>query len=313
MHYYMYYKRELDMSKDWTKWDLFISAFNLSDRLKTIFDKVESEIKCWLVFPEYGFEEYEIPQNVMKYMIEKGSEAEQLIPIIEELSIESFKQRRICVDATGFMRAQLLFLLAYFKKNDFQQVDILYCEPGNYSKKENTSFSEGSLYETRQVIGYQGFSSQTQKKDLLIVSCGYDSQLISRVCQQYENSVIVPLLGFPSLRADMYQESILKTIAVEEPFGSTDLRDPIFAPASDPFETAFAISEYIKQNKSLDIYDHIYLCPLSTKPQVLGMGLVFLNEYENKNVSILYPFSESYSQETSQGISKIWKYTFEFG
>lgn len=309
----MYYKHELDISQDWTKWDLFVSAFNLSDRLKTVFDKVESEIKCWLVFPEYGFKECEIPQNVMKYMIERGSEAEQLIPVIEELSIESYKESRICIDATGFMRAQLLFLLAYFKKNDFQQVDILYCEPGHYSKKENTSFSEGSLYETRQVIGYQGFSSQTQKKDLLIVSCGYDSQLISKVCQQYENSVIVPLLGFPSLRADMYQESILKTIAVEEPFGSTDLRDPIFAPASDPFETAFAISEYIKQNKSLDIYDHIYLCPLSTKPQVLGIGLVFLNEYENKNVSVLYPFSESYSQETSQGISKIWKYTFEFG
>ncbi|GAB3483770.1 hypothetical protein [Marinomonas epiphytica] len=313
MNYYMYYKDELDLTDDWDRWDLFISAFNLSDRLSTVFEKVEADIKCWLVFPEYDFEESELPTGSSMISVESGSEAQQLLPIIQQLSIEEYKTRRICIDATGFMRAQLLFLLAYFKKNGFQQVDVLYCEPGHYSKKENTKFSEGSLYETRQVIGYQGSSSQTQKKDLLIISCGYDSQLISNVCQQYENSVIVPLLGFPSLSADMYQESILRTIAVEEPFGSADLMEPIFSPASDPFETANAISSYIKANDCLDKYEHIYLCPLSTKPQVLGMGLVFLTEYDDKNVSVLYPFSEKYAKETSQGISKIWKYSFEFG
>lgn len=312
MDYYMYYKDELDLSDDWVHWDMFISAFNSSDRLRTVFDKVEADIKCWLVFPEYDFEENELPNDARVISVNEGSEAQQLQPVIQELSLSEYKNRRICIDATGFMRAQLLFLLAYFKKSKFQQVDVLYCEPGHYSKKENTEFSEGSLYSTRQVIGYQGSSSQTQKKDLLIVSCGYDNQLISNVCQKYENSVIVPLLGFPSLRADMYQESILRTIALEEPFGSADHREPIYAPASDPFETAKAISTYINTNNCLSDYEHIYLCPLSTKPQVLGMGLVFLNEYEGKNVSVLYPFSEKYAKETSQGISKIWKYTFEF-
>lgn len=312
MDYYMYYKDELDLSDNWAQWDIFISAFNLSDRLDSVFNKVEADIKCWLVFPEYDFEENELPENAKVIKVNEGTEAKQLQPVIQELSLNEYKNRRVCIDATGFMRAQLLFLLAYFKKSGFEKVDILYCEPGHYSKKENTQFSEGSLYSTRQVIGYQGSSSQTQKKDLLIVSCGYDSQLISNVCQQYENSVIVPLLGFPSLRADMYQESILRTIAIGEPFGSADLREPIYAPASDPFETAFAISTYIKDNNCLDKYEHIYLCPLSTKPQVLGMGLVFLNEYEGHNVSVLYPFSEKYSKETSQGISKIWQYTFEF-
>lgn len=313
MNYYMYYKDELSVEDEWPKWSLFLSAFNLSERLSTVFNKVESNEKFWLIFPEYSFEENELPTDIQTIKAIDGSEAEQIIPIIEELSLIKFKDKSICIDATGFMRAQLLFILAYFKKNNFRKVDILYCEPNHYSRNENTQFSEGALYETRQVIGYQGRSSHSQKKDLLIISCGYDSQLISRVAQQYENSEIVPLLGFPSLRADMFQESILRTIAAEESFAPDSLRKPIFAPASDPFETAFAISEYIKQNKSLDMYDHVYLCPLSTKPQVLGMGLVYLNEFENKNVSVLYPFSEKYSKETSQGISKIWKYTFEFG
>lgn len=110
----------------------------------------------------------------------------------------------------------------------------------------------------------------------------------------------------------MYQESILQTIALGEPFGSADLREPIFAPASDPFETAYAISTYIRTNDCMNKYEHIYLCPLSTKPQVLGIGLVFLTEYDGQNVSVLYPFRDKYSKETSKDISKIWKYTFEF-
>jgi hypothetical protein len=308
----MYYKDELDIDADWPEWSLFLSAYNLSDRLSKVFDKVESKEKYWLIFPEYDFNGGELPDDDNQIEVIRGTEAEQLMPIIKQLSLKDFKDRNICIDATGFMRAQLLFLLAFFKKNNFKKVDILYCEPSHYSQKENTMFSEGALYVTRQVIGYQGYSAHTQKKDLLIVSCGYDSKLISRVAQQYENSVIVPLLGFPSLRADMFQESILRTIAVDELFGSAELRTPIFAPASDPFETASAISDYITTNDCLNKYEHIYLCPLSTKPQVLGMGLVFLNEFENKNVSVLYPFSEKYSKETSKGISKIWKYTFEF-
>ncbi|HCG8215685.1 TPA: hypothetical protein NJ504_002588 [Vibrio parahaemolyticus] len=308
----MYYKDELSIEEDWPKWDLFLSAYNLSERLKKVFDKVDASEKFWLIFPEYDFSDEELPTQNDMIKVEEGSEATQLIPIIERLSIEEFKDKSICIDATGFMRAQLLFLLAFFKKKGFNKVDFLYCEPSNYSKKEDTKFSEGSLYETRQVIGYQGRGSQSYKKDLLIVSCGYDSQLISRVAQQYENSEIVPLLGFPSLRADMFQESILRTVAAEESFAPESLRKPIFAPASDPFETAFSISQYIHNNDCLKNYEHIYLCPLSTKPQVLGMGLVFLNEFERSNVSVLYPFSEKYSKETSQGISKMWKFTFEF-
>lgn len=312
MHYYMYYKDELSIDEEWPKWDLFLSAYNLSERLSKVFDKVDALEKFWLIFPEYAFEEGELPVQGSTITVDRGTEAVQLQPVISKLSLKDFKDCSICIDATGFMRAQLLFLLAFFKKSGFSKVDFLYCEPSNYSKKEHTKFSEGSLYETRQVIGYQGRGSQSHKKDLLIVSCGYDSQLISRVAQQYENSEIVPLLGFPSLRADMFQESILRTVAAEESFAPESLRKPIFAPASDPFETAQAISQYIDQNDCLNNYEHIYLCPLSTKPQVLGMGLVFLNEFERSNVSVLYPFSEKYAKETSQGISKIWKYTFEF-
>jgi len=308
----MYYKDELTVDNDWPQWDLFISAYNLSERLNTIFNKVQAKDKYWLVFPEYDFSEDEKPKGDSVYNVLQGSEAEQLIPIIQQIKLNEYKDKNICIDATGFLRAQLLFLLAYFKKSGFKRIDFLYSEPDHYSKKENTTFSAGTIKETRQVIGYQGNSKLSNKKDLLIISAGYDTNLIAKVAQQYENSEIVPLLGFPSLRADMFQENILRTVAADESFSAETLKYPLFAPAADPFETAESISYYIKKHDCLNNFDHIYLCPLATKPQVLGMGLVFLNEYENMNVSILYPFSEGYSKETSIGVSKIWKYTFEF-
>jgi hypothetical protein len=248
--------------------------------------------------------------NVLE--IDRGDEAQQILSIIKTVGLDKDKNQSICIDSTGFLRAQLLFLLVYLKKSGFKKIDFLYSEPNHYSKKEHTTFSDGSIYETRQVIGYQGSSNHTNKKDLLIVSAGYDTNLIAKVAQEYENSEIVPLLGFPSLSADMFQENVLKTVAAEESFSSEALRNPLFAPASDPFEVAHVISDYIKSNDCLDNFEHIYLCPLSTKPQVLGIGLVFLKEFEYTNVSILYPFTERYSKETSKGISKIWKYTVEF-
>jgi hypothetical protein len=312
MDYRMYYKDELLLDGNWSGWDIFISAYNLSERLGAIFSKVTSDSKYWLAFPEYLFEDGELPHEGELIQINNGSEAEQMLQVINAIGLEDRTDASICIDSTGFLRAQLLFLLAYLKKVGFLKIDFIYTEPSRYSKKENTEFSGGSFFETRQVIGYQGNSNHTNKKDLLIVSAGYDTNLTAKVAQKYENSEVVPILGFPSLRADMFQENILKSVDAEESFSPEALRTPLFAPASDPFEMALVIKNYIEKNDCLQKYEHIYLCPLSTKPQVLGIGLVFLNEFENTNVSVMYPFTESYSKETSIGVSKIWKYTFEF-
>lgn len=311
MDYSLYYREELKISQDWESWDLFLSAYNHSDRLRTVYDKVVSEEKYWLIFPEYGFGDSELPGE--KYIeLCEGNEYDQFRPLLKDLTLESYKDKKICVDATGFMRPQLLFLLAYFKKNGFYEVDFIYSEPDHYVNKENTSFSNGSVRETRQVIGYQGANKIGVQKDLLIIAAGYDTNLISKVAQYNENAEIIPLLGFPSLRADMFQENILRTIGAEESLAISSLRDPLFAPASDPFETASAIERYIDDNDCLARYGHVYLCPLSTKPQVLGIGLAYLNSFEEESVSVLYPFAESYSKSTSSGFSKMWKYKFEF-
>jgi hypothetical protein len=111
----------------------------------------------------------------------------------------------------------------------------------------------------------------------------------------------------------MYQENLLRTEAVSDDYGAKVLRKTIFAPASDPFETAAVIKRYLEKNNCMKKFANIYICPLSTKAQALGISFLYLREeYLQKNVSVIYPFSTGYSKETSQGIAKIWQYTFEF-
>lgn len=274
MDYSFYYRKELKLEEDWGEWDLFLSAFNLSDRLKKVYQDVSAKQKFWLIFPEYNFNEGEINADEPHISVEGKSESEQLSSIINSLDLTLYKNKNICIDITGFMRPQLLELLLYFNVLGFEKIDFIYSEPSTYAKREKTQFTFGAVSETRSILGYSGTTKATDGKDLLIIASGYDSTLISKVAQQKENSEIVHVIGFPSLRPDMYQENILRTLAVEDSFIGNNRESHIFAPASDPFETANIIKDYILNNDCLNRFKHIYISPLSTKAQTLGIGLV---------------------------------------
>lgn len=311
MDYSFYYREELNFDDLCKKYDLFISAYNSSDRVKLVFDKIDAPEKYWLIIPEYEFDEGDFPEgNTLK--VSEGSESEQLTSLLKQLNLAEYKDKKVCVDLTGFMRPGVLFLLFYMKHMHFSQVDFLYSEPDHYIEKEKTQFSKGSVYDTRQINGFAGSNNLKGNKDLLIIAAGYDSNLIAKTAQYKENAEIVQILGFPSLRADMYQENVLRTVAASDSFTSNTLNDPIFAPASDPFETANVLEKYIKENDCFNKYDHIFISPLSTKAQTLGVGLAYLNSFIGKPVSVIYPFTSNYSKETSVGISKVWSYTVEF-
>ena len=312
MDYSLYYRTKTDITRDWPEWDLFVSAYNLSERVLTVFEKVVATHKYWLIYPEYKFECQELPINGNKIISIDGNESTQFKSVEQQIKLSDFVDKRICIDSTGFMRPQMLFIMLYLKAKKFKHVDVIYSEPDRYINKENTKFSNGSIRETRLVNGFNGQKKIGNDRDLLIIAAGYDAKLISKVAQFKENADIVHLIGFPSLRADMFQENILKTASVADSLTANTLSKPIFSPASDPFETARDIERYIEANDCLNKYGHIYFCPLSTKAQTIGMGLAFLNSYADDSVSIIYPFTESYSKGTSVGISNLWIYTLEF-
>ena len=104
----------------------------------------------------------------------------------------------------------------------------------------------------------------------------------------------------------MYQESILKMHQAKDSIGQ---REDRYAPAFDPFVTAQIINDIVEENPN---HSNIYLSPLSTKPQALGIALYYLWNFESKPINIIFPYSNTYHPKTATGIKKTWKYTFEF-
>lgn len=313
MNFDYFYKTNLKIEDDWNAsnyWDLFISSYNSSERVKIIFDKVKAKTKYWLIAPEYKFEENEYPSNGNIYSSATSEESEFINDFLSSLG--DISNLSICIDMTGFMRQHLIYIIRYFHFHKINKFEVIYSEPGQYKNKDQTKFSCSPVLDVRPIAGYEGNHNIDTQNDLLIIGTGYDYELIKQVVEYKDYAHIATLWGFPSLRADMYQENVLCANKAGDAVFSGDWhKNRYYAKANDPFSTAKQLREIINIHKNKEAITNIYLSPLSTKPQVLGFCLLYIFDWLDKEASIIFPFSEVYSRETSTGISKIWKYSVE--
>lgn len=284
-----------------TEYDLFFSAFDDCERTKVIFEKVKSHQKLWIGFPHYKDIQY---PSADIFTCSSFKEDECFIELFKKITIAP--NSKICIDVTGFIRPHLIFFIVFLYRLGLKKIDFLYSEPQHYINAEDTTFS-GFINEVKIIEGCSAMVNLANvDKDLLIIAAGYDDKLIAKIAQ--EKSKIKKkyyIIGFPSLQADMYQESVLKIFQAKESIGH---RIDKFAPAFDPFVTAQIINEIVKENPD---HSNIYLSPLSTKPQTLGIALYYIWFFQQKSINIIFPYSNVYLPKTASGIKKTWKYTFE--
>ena len=200
-------------------------------------------------------------------------------------------------------------MIRYLQSKELLSFDIIYTEPVKYKKGEETQFSD-NFYEVKQIVGMAGSHISRTKNDMLIIAAGYDHSRIIDVANKKKNAKKVLLYGFPSTSPGMFQENVYRAFEAETSLGSECFKDMdmnIYAPAYDPFVTAQIIKQYIDTHD----YDNLYLAPLSSKPHALGMALYFLWERGfEKSISIIYPMCKDYLSDNSEGIARIWKYSF---
>lgn len=296
-----------EKSKDWT---LFISAFNTSDRVIQVFDRCNSAEKHWVVHPEYNFPDEELPDTC--FCPQSRNEAEFWAEYREEAQSKFSEKETVCVDATGFMRPHLAFLMADLFRAGLSRFQVTYSDPVRYVKQEKTEFTKGPVTEVRQVGSFEGVHlPATEGDDLVIIGAGYDDELISRVAEDRSNARKVQMFGLPSLEPDMYQQNVYRAEAAAEAVGALADVDTLFAPANDPFVTAQVIRERVELEKRRGPVANLYLSSLGTKPQMLGFALYYLTECQGTATSLIFPYAEFYSQETTQGIARTWLYTVE--
>ena len=301
-------KYSIDFGGNDPRWSLFISAYNESERVRSVFRRAQADRKLWVILSEYGYEPSDVSR--LKNALHCGpadSESVVVKKILESVGQDSMLKAGVCIDITGFMRPHILCLLRLLHSIGVETISMLYTEPERYARKEHTTFSKEEITGVRQVHGYEGVHSDEMENDVLLVGVGYDDALISRVINDKDSARLVQMLSLPSLSADMYQESILRL----DRTGTADVAsgaEVIFAPANDPFVIASELSAKVTEMKSSGKLGNLYLCPLATKPQALGFGLFYLRELTDEPASVVFPFSRSYSRQTSAGLGRSWVY-----
>jgi hypothetical protein len=311
--YAIFYRRPVAtnrIAQELPKFDIFVSAFNSSDRVGRVFNEVRAHKKIWHVHPEYKYMPLDEPTGFVKSQPIKIDEISQVNALLAEMG--NLNGKSLCIDITGFMRHVLVFLVAKFAHMGVSEFTALYSEPMCYTKQEDTIFSTTTSGVPRPVSGMCG-SNSSQGTDYLIIGAGYDHKLISEVTNQKDNLTVYPLFAFPSLSPDFYQQSAIRASesgdAALEKAWITNRR---FAPANDPFSTASILSDIVREIDRKGIHANIYLSPLSTKVQALGFALFWQLEGKARGaVTMLLPECLTYSRETSTGLKRLWTYTVE--
>lgn len=308
--YSIFYYQTYSSPTDLPDFDIFISAYNSSDRVKTVFSNINATKKLWLIHPEYLFSDLELPEEGQIVRPEATSETTQVQSLLK--NIENITEARLCIDITGFMRHVLIFLVASLKKLGVRKFTAIYSEPVSYSDDENTEFSTTTDSVVRSI---QGISADIDPsyQDHLILNVGYDHKIISQVSTYKDSATIYPLFSFPSLSADMYQQSAFRASFSGDITRKDDWYiNRKFAPANNPFATAQIVSELVHSiDISNNFQNNIFLAPLSTKAQTLGFAIYWTLEGEDRDITILLPECITYSRETSRGLKRLWSYEVE--
>lgn len=310
--YTVFYRRALELKSlaQGEQFDVFVSAYNSTIRVRSVFESVQSGRKLWLVHPEYQYDDGELPATGEIVRPSSNHELDQVKALLD--AIGPLDGLRLCIDITGFMRHVLVFLVAKLAAIGIEQFTALYSEPEAYSKQEATVFSTKSAGKVRAIAGMR-LSNNEHAQDALVLGVGFDHALINEVMNNKDHVVVYPLLGFPSLSPDMFQQSAIRAAnsggpALEDAW----ITNRRFAPANDPFATSSVISELIRQVDAAKAAPNVYLSPLSTKVQALGFALYWVLEGKARGaVSMLLPECETYSRETSTGLKRLWTYEIE--
>jgi hypothetical protein len=287
------------------RWDLLVSAYNASDRVRNVFTDVPAADRLWVVHEEYDFEPPEIPSGDQFRAARNSRESAVIRGLFEHIGLES--RTKICIDTTGFMRHTLLALLFYAVEAGLERFWLLYSDPATYTSNERTVFSKG-ISEVRQVDGYQGLHVDRTEDDTLVLGTGYDLDMMRAAIERKWNASRIDVFGLPSLQPSMYQENVLSVARLDAPSDTTSMAKAIFAPANDPFATADALRNGLADRLANETPQNIYLSPTGTKAQVAGFGLFFLGECRDKAVSILMPIPDTYEGRTSEGHARTWVY-----
>lgn len=115
--YSIFYRRSISVNrihKELPAFDVFLSAYNSSDRVSRVFRDVVAGQKYWVLHPEYCYAPLDEPIGDPIIRPLDLDEVAQVNNIIDSLGGSAgLGGVSLCIDITGLMRHVLAFLLSY--------------------------------------------------------------------------------------------------------------------------------------------------------------------------------------------------------
>ena len=282
-------------------YDVFISSYNSSDRVQTVFSRAAAAKKLWVIHPEYGYTAGELPTDAVHILLNEEP-IQFWTRLIHENAI--LPGQSIAIDITGMMRPHVLVLPFILRSLGHAVSTFLYSDPTTYTAGGATDFTKGPVEEVRVIPGLGGSHvSGVDTKDVLVIGAGYDHELVKAAAESKRFAAHYLVVGLPALQPHMYQESIRRVANVSDSIRQYGQRSLLFAPASDPFVTAQVLSDHVAMLRNADRLHNLYLCPVGPKTQVLGFALFYMYEEVGQSASIIFPYTSGYERETSKGIT----------
>ena len=298
-----------------SEFDVFLSAYDSSERVERVYNAVSAKEKFWIIHPEYGFDPAEV--SGIGPSIDLGGisdEVEAWLTVLDRILPNGYDpDLKLGIDITGLMRPYIALLpLMLARSTSLTSVSVLYADPRTYSSGINTQFTLGAVDYVGPIPGCEGVhNTSTNTADALIIGVGYDDALIRAVADFKRSADHFILLGLPSLQPHMYQESQLNLQRASESIHRYRSRSFIYAPASDPFVTAEMLGRQAYELRSARPDVNLYLSPVGPKAHVLGFGWFFACEETDRATSLIFPYAPNYSRGSAAGLSRIHRYELE--
>lgn len=173
------------------EYDYYISSFIDSERILIPPTNIKAKNNIWIVNKEE--ENNEFLDGKHKIIINSDENYDIMMKMVNDINVND---KELCIDATGFLIPDLLFLIRYLNSKGVSHIDIIYTEPLKYKKAEHTQFSE-NFYEVKQILGMSGVHLSKMDNDMLIIAAGYDHSRIVDVANKKKTAKKVLLYGFP--------------------------------------------------------------------------------------------------------------------
>lgn len=245
--------------------------------------------------------QYKISYNPTEFTININGEIIQkddLDDYFEKLAWDS-----VIIDATTIGFVELL-LITKFVINKSKNFEIMYLQPKQYKKKDNSTITRNREFDiTSENPGYQaipGFSKLLNNDDdnHFVFFTGYETIRLDRAFEDYQmitsdNCNIV--FGLPAYKAGWENDAFANNVSI---LSNRRIDGDIkYCGANNPL-SSYNLLEEIR--KSLEINTNLVIAPIGPKPLGIGAAL-FLSTASG--VSLLYDHPVSKTDRTGE-ISK---------